>query len=144
VTFLDAYALVALVAGEPAAAKVEAILRTGEVRVVIVNLSEAVDIAQRVHGLAHEDVRLALEPLLLGNVLAVAVSEEPQAWLAAEIRAKHYDRKTRALSMADCFLLAHALTDGGSVATADPAIAAVAREEGVEVTALPDTSGVRP
>jgi uncharacterized protein with PIN domain len=144
VTLLDAYALVALIADEPPAAEVEAILRDGEVRVVAINLAEAVDIAQRVHGISSEEVRAAIEPLLLGNVLSVAVSDEPQAWLAAEIRTQHYDRKTAALSMADCLLLAHGVTDGGPIATADPAIAAVAVELGIDVVSLPDSSGNRP
>jgi PIN domain nuclease of toxin-antitoxin system len=144
VTFLDAYALVALVGDEAAAEEVEAILRQGEARVVVVNLAEAVDISQRVHHLSARDVRAALEPLLLGRVLSAAVSDEVQAWLAAELRIKHFDKKTRALSMADCFLLAHALADGGPIATADPPLAEVARAEGVAVVALPDSSGTRP
>jgi predicted nucleic acid-binding protein len=144
VTFLDAYALVAFVADEPAADEVEAILREGEARVVVLNLAEAVDTSQRVHGLSAGEVRAALEPLLLGNVLSTAVSDEPQAWLAAELRVRHFNKKTQALSMADCFLLAHALTDGGTIVTADPPIAVVARAEGIEVAALPDSSGNRP
>jgi uncharacterized protein with PIN domain len=144
VTFLDAYALVALVADEPPAAEVETILRRGETRVVVINLAEAVDIAQRVHGIPAKEVRAAIEPLLLGNVLSVAVSDEPQAWLAAEIRAKHYDRKSAALSMADCLLLAHGVIDGGPIATADPVIATVAAELEREVVGLPDSSGKRP
>lgn len=143
-TFLDAYALVALVADEPPASEVEAILRAGEARVVAINLAEAVDIAQRVHGVASQEVKAAIEPLLLGNVLAVAVSDEPQAWLAAEIRAEHYDRRTTALSMADCLLLAHGMTDGGPIATSDPAIGAAAAALGIDVAGLPDSSGKRP
>jgi len=141
VTFLDAYALVALVADEPAAGEVETILRGGEARVVIVNLAEAVDI-RRVHGLRADEIRRAIEPLLLGDALSAAVSDEPHAWLAAELRAKH--KRTSALSMADCFLLAHALIDSGAIATSDPAIAAVARAEGIELVPLPDSSGSRP
>jgi uncharacterized protein with PIN domain len=144
VTLLDAYALVALVADEPPATEVEAILRAGEARIVAVNLAEAVDIAQRVRGIPGEDVRAATEPLLLAGVLSVAVSDESQAWLAAEIRAEHYDRGTAALSMADCLLLAHGVTDGGPLATSDPAIVATSAAVGVEVVSLPDSSGNRP
>jgi len=144
VIFLDAYALVALIADEPAAEEVEKILRDGETRIVIVNLAEAIDISTRVHRLPKEDIRGAIELLLLGNVLSAAVSDEPQAWLAADLRAKHFDKKTSALSMADCFLLAHALTDGGAIATPDPPIAAAAKAEGIELVGLPDSSGKRP
>jgi uncharacterized protein with PIN domain len=136
VTFLDAYALVALLADEPAADEVEAILSDGGARVVVVNLAEAVDVSQRVHGLPKDAVRAALEPLLLARVLSAAVSDEAHAWSAAEIRAEHYDRKTKALSMADCFLLAHALADAVPVATSDPAIALAARALSVEVIGL--------
>lgn len=143
-TFLDAYALVALVADEPAAEEVEAILREGDARVVVINLAEAVDISCRVHGVSGENVRAAIEPLLLGGVLFVAVSEVQQAWLAAEIRTEHYDSKAASLSMADCLLLAHGVTDGGPIATSDAPLATVARRLGIAVTGLPDSSGMRP
>lgn len=136
--------MVALVADEPPAAEVETILREQETRVVAINLAEAVDIAQRVHGISSQEVKAAIEPLLLGNVLAVAVSDEPEAWLAAEIRTEHYDKKKNALSMADCLLLAHGVTDGGPIATADPALARTAKALGVDVLGLPDSSGTRP
>jgi uncharacterized protein with PIN domain len=144
VTLLDAYALVALVADEPAAERVEGILRDGDARVVVVNLAEAVDVCSRVRNLSIEEVRAAVEPLILGNVLSLAVSDEPQAWLAAEIRFEHYDRKSAALSMADCFLLAHGVTDGGPIATSDPPLASVAAVLELEVVGLPDSSGKRP
>jgi predicted nucleic acid-binding protein len=143
-TLLDAYALVALVGDEPAAEEVEAILRGGDARVVIVNLAEAIDVSQRVHRLAAGEVRAALEPLLLARVLSAIVSGESHAWRAAELRAKHFDKKARALSMADCFLLAHGLEDGEPIATSDPPLAAVARAVGIEVIALPDSAGKRP
>ena len=143
-TLLDAYALVALVADEPAADEVEAILRAGGARVVVVNLAEAVDASQRVHGLAADAIRDALEPLLLASVLSSVVSDETHAWSAARIRADHYDRNTRALSMADCFLLAHALAEEEEVATTDPEISNVARALGVNVLGLPDSRGKRP
>ena len=143
-TFLDAYALVALMGDEPAADAVQALLREGGTRVVVVNLAEAVDISQRVHKLPAEDVRRALEPLLLEGILFAVVSDEARAWLAAELRTKHFDKKTSSLSMADCFLLAHALTDGGPIVTSDQPMAAAARAEGLEVVGLPDSSGRRP
>lgn len=143
-TLLDAYALVALVADEPPAGEVEVILRGGEARIAAINLAEAVDIAQRVHHVSSEEVRGAIEPLLFGDVLSLAVSDEPQAWLAAEIRAHHYDKKTAPLSMADCFLLAHGVTDAERLATPDPVVAAVAVSLGVDVVGLPDSSGNRP
>lgn len=143
-TVLDAYALVAFVADEPAADEVETLLRRDDARVAPVNLAEAVDVAGRVRGVPAEDVHGALDPLLLGGSLAVTASGEREAWLAAELRTRHYDRKDRALSIADCFLLAHAVADGDAIATSDPPLATAARAEEVEVIALPDSSGARP
>lgn len=143
-TYIDAYGLVALMANEPAAAEVEELLRTEECRVVAVNLAEAVDVAARVHGYPLHEIRAALEPLVLGGHLAVAVSAEAEAWLAAEIRVGEYHRSKRPLSMADCLLLAHALSTGHGLATSDPDITAVARADGVTVIAFPDRDGQRP
>jgi uncharacterized protein with PIN domain len=142
--FIDAYGLVALVADEPAAAEVEKLLREGDCLVVAINLAEAVDVCQRAHGLPAADIRSALEPLLLSNALALAVSDETEAWLAAELRAKHYHRKQCPVSMADCFLLAHAIAANDDLATSDPDVAVIARAEGVQVIPLPDRSGARP
>jgi len=143
-TLIDAYGLVALVADEPAAADVAALLRGGECRVVAVNLAEAINICQRVHGIPADDIRAALEPLILSQTLAVAVSDETDAWAAADLRASHYHKKDCPLSLADCFLLAHVLLTGDELATADPDLARVARGEGARVVALPDRAGKRP
>jgi predicted nucleic acid-binding protein len=141
-TFLDAYALVALLADEPAGTEVEELLRAGS-RVVAMNLAETVDISQRVHGIPSDEVRAVLEPLFIDGALSLAISEEAEAWSAAALRIAYYGKEAQ-LSMADCFLLAHAVAAVEPVATSDPAIANVARNEGVDVIALPDSSGARP
>ena len=143
-TLIDAYGLVALVAEEPSAREVEGLLRKGDCAAVALNLAEAVDISQRIHDLSASEVRRALEPLILSGILIVAISGQAEAWLAADLRAKHYDRGTCPLSMADCFLLAHALVADDDLATSDPDLARVARAEGATVIALPDRSGARP
>lgn len=143
-TLIDAYGLVALVADEAAAAEVEELLRGGECRVVAVNLAEAIDVCARRHEYPLDEIRNALEPLILGGSLAVAQSDEGEAWSAAEIRVTHYHHARRPLSMADCLLLAHALADRDSLATSDPHVAEVGRSLGATVIALPDRSGKRP
>lgn len=143
-TYIDAYGLVALIANEAAAPEVEKLLRGEECRVVAVNLAETIDVAARTHGFPLEEIRKALEPLILGGQLAVAVSDASDAWLAAEIRVSGYHRSKRPLSMADCMLLAHAFSTGDAVATSDPHVADVARTGDVTVIALPDTDGNRP
>ncbi len=143
-TYVDAYGLVALMANEAAAPEVEELLRGETCRVVAVNLAEAIDVAARTHGYPLEEIRKALEPLILGGQLTVAVSDASAAWLAAEIRVSEYHRSRRPLSMADCMLLAHALSTGSPLATSDPDVAAVARARDASVVALPDTAGNRP
>jgi PIN domain nuclease of toxin-antitoxin system len=143
-TLLDAYGLVALIADEPAADEVEGLLRSGDCRVVAVNLAEAIDVCRRVHSISSADVGDALRPLTLSGSLAVAASDEQAAWTAADLLATHYHRTDCPVSLADCFLLAHALIDGDAIATSDPALARAARTESSSVVALPDRAGIRP
>jgi predicted nucleic acid-binding protein len=140
---LDAYALVALIADEPAAQIVEDILRAGDAAMTSINLGEAVDVSSRVHGLAEDTLRGIVEPLLLGGHLAVIAPDQSSAWRAAHLRTVHYSRSVRPISIADCFLLAAAGLDD-RIATADPSVAEVARAEGIALLALPDSTGRRP
>jgi len=142
VIVLDAYALGALLLDEPAAAEVEAMLRDDEAGISSVNLAEALDVALRIYGLPGDRVREALDPLLAASV-AVLWPTEREAWRAAEIRSRHYHRRTNPLSLADCLLLA-TVTHADGVATADPGVARVARDEGIHLVPLPDSSGRRP
>jgi PIN domain nuclease of toxin-antitoxin system len=142
VTFLDAYPLVALIADESAAPEVEAILRGGRVAITTVNLAEVIDIVGRVHRVGEEELRAGLEPHLSEVIRTVAPTEE-DAWRAAGLRTRYYDRTTCPLSLADCFVIA-APGPGDSIATADGPVAATARAEGIVVLPLPDTKGRRP
>jgi predicted nucleic acid-binding protein len=142
VILLDAYALVAYVNGEAAAAEVEPLLRSDEAGVTVVNLAEAIDVSQRVLGASPTDVHDALEPLL-GRALRVLPQQADHAWRAADIRSRHYKPRVQELSMADCFLLA-AAEPGDEVATADPGVATVATLERIGLVSLPDSKGRRP
>jgi predicted nucleic acid-binding protein len=106
-----------------------------------INLAEAIDVLERIHALAREAVEAAVRPLV-GSPLAIVHATEAQAWEAAELRRRHYHRRSP-LSLADCFLLASA-SSNDAIATADPHVADVAREHGIEVVALPDSAGRRP
>ena len=139
---LDAYALVALLRDEPAAEDVERLIKEEETAATAVNLAEAVEVAQRVHGLALNDVEAALEPLFPDTVDLLSV-QQADAWRAAEIRVRHYHRSQRPLSLADCFLLAASGSED-AIATSDPAVAETARLEQLGVVALPDSSGHLP
>jgi predicted nucleic acid-binding protein len=142
VTFLDAYALIALIADEPAAEDVELLLRTERCALTTINLAEAIDVTRRVHRLSELELRNVAEPLL-GDVIAVVPVSEMHAWRSADLRARYYERRAGALSVADCMLLAAVGLDD-SVATPDPVVARVARAEGMTVAPLPDTAGKRP
>lgn len=140
---LDAYAIVALIVDEPAAQAVEQIVRSGNAAITSINLGEAIDVSARVHGLDPEETREIVEPLVLGGHLTVIAPSGTAAWRAARLRIAHYQRRTRPISIADCFLLA-AAGSADRIATADPEVAEVARAEGIELIALPDSSGRRP
>jgi PIN domain nuclease of toxin-antitoxin system len=141
-TILDAYALVALLANEPAADEVAELLAAGDCAITHVNLCESVDVLDRTYGIAVEESRLVIAPLLSERIREIATSDAT-VWRAGELRVRHYDRRAAPLSLADCVLLAVA-TDGDRIATADVPVANVARSEGIGVVALPDSAGARP
>ena len=140
---LDAYALVAFLADEPARPEVAEILRESCV-MSTVNLAESLDVLGRIHGIGEDELRGLVDPLLAEDAVRVEAPADDDAWVVARLRTRYYDRSTRGLSLADCFLLATATRLGASVATADPAIAATVRDESLELVALPDRSGTRP
>jgi predicted nucleic acid-binding protein len=142
-TLLDAYPLVAYLTGEAAADEVKALLGEGDAVATSLNVAEAVDVAARVYGAKEQAVRGAVELLAANDLLTVSAPDMATGFRAAELRIAYYSRRERALSLADCFLLASA-SPGDRIATSDPAVAEVARAEGVEVIALPDSAGHRP
>jgi uncharacterized protein with PIN domain len=142
VIILDAYALTALLAGEPAADEIGELI-ADEVSVVpAANLAEAADRLGRVHGIAVERTRSAVESLEQSIALRVIPNEPLHGWRAAELRIEHYHRTRRPLSLGDCLLLATA-QDGAEIATADPHVLAVAADERIAFIALPDSRGQR-
>lgn len=127
---LDAYALVALLADEPAADQVEELLERGAGKITSINLAEALDVLQRRDRIPESVLREALD----GLPVRVLVASENDAWQAASLRARHYHRR-RPVSIADCFLVV-AADQGDEVATADGAVLEMARAEGVDVIEL--------
>lgn len=141
-TVLDAYALIAFLVGEPAAEEVEGLVRRGTTAIPVVNLAEALDVTQRVHGVSETDLRTVIDPLLATGLRLIPQSAA-DAWRAADIRLRYYDRRNNPLSLADCLLLA-SVESADALATADRAIAAVARAEGTRLVPLPDSTGAKP
>jgi predicted nucleic acid-binding protein len=133
-TVLDAYALIALRLDEPAAEEVERILRGGDAAVTSVNYGEALDRLVRARRIPEPRVRAAFEPLLDSSLRRIDVGFG-LVETAVRLRAKHYHRERRPLSLADCICIASAGSDG-AVATADEAMLAVAEAEGIRSVAL--------
>lgn len=139
---LDASALLSLVLGQPAEREVDDLLRRRECTIPAACLAEVVDKLVRKHAVDREKAAEALGPLL-DEAIPVMAADRAIAWRSGEIRADHYSRKHRALSMCDCLLLA---TAGASdeIATSDVAVAEVARDLGIGVIPLLDSRGRRP
>lgn len=135
-TLLDAYALIAFMVGGPAVPQVRAILREGDAAVATTNLAETLDVSQRLYGLSISRAMEILEPLLQGPLTAIPL-DLAVAQRAAEVRAEHYHRSSRPLSLADAVLIASAKQDD-RIATADPHVLAVARAEKLELVPLPE------
>jgi len=131
-TLLDAYALIAFLDDEPAAADVEGLLARGDASMTTVNLAEAADKQLRLSSVSLPELHEVVGSL----PVAMIPLTEAHAWRAAELRARHYDRRASPVSLADCCLVAVA-TAADRVATADRALLALARAEGVATVELP-------
>ncbi len=131
---LDAFALIALLADEPAAARVEALIRTGDATMTAVNLAEALDVLQRVEGIPRTRLEELTGPLV-GERIGLRDVDEQIARDAADIRARRYHRTRSPLSLADCILLAAAGSED-SIATADRPLLRAADAEGLRATPL--------
>lgn len=144
-TVLDAQAIVAFLAGEPAAIEVRDLLRGSEPRPSIsaMNWAEALDVAARAQGWGVAPTTARMDWLLAGGLRVIPVDERIGR-ASGLVRAEHYHRRDRKLSLADCTALATAQALGQPLATSDPAIAATAATIGVTVVPLPDSTGRRP
>jgi predicted nucleic acid-binding protein len=135
VTLLDAYALIAFLVGGPATREVRSILREGDAGVATANLVEVLDVSQRLYSVPTSRTLETLEPLLEGPLTAVVLGFTV-ARRAADIRARHYHRSSRPISLADAVLIGSA-ESGDRIATADPDVLAVAEAEAIESIVLP-------
>lgn len=139
-TILDAFGLVALLAKEPAAPAVRDLLRGGDAVMMAVNLAEALDAFGRlVPDISEAELHERIDPLLGTTITVVAVTTR-HSWTAARLRRKHYRRRDSAVSIADCLALA-GCGPGDRLATADPALLAMAEAEGAATIRLLDSRG---
>jgi predicted nucleic acid-binding protein len=139
VIVLDAYALEAYLNDElPVADVVEPLLLSGEqVLISGINLAETLDRMIRVHRMAPAE----LEANLLGTGVHVTAVDEPTAFEAARLRAAHYHRTRRAVSIADCCAAALALDRDAPLVTSDPALLGLIADENGRYMVLPDSEG---
>lgn len=138
----DAAPLISLVGGEPGAPAVAALLRTGDVAIPAPNLAEAIDSLSRRRRLPEAALRSVLDPLL-GSSLTVVETTQALAWQGGLLRARHYHRSQRPLSIPDCIVLASA-GDDDAIVTSDRALIAAARDDGIAVHPVPDSRGELP
>lgn len=131
-TVLDAFALIALLRDEPAAEDVHRLLVAGDASMSAVNLAEAGQKVVRARALSTSE----LDHIVGGLPLSIAPFGRSHALRAAELRARYYDRRSSVVSLADCCLVAVA-TAADRVATADPAVLAMAESEGIGTVPLP-------
>lgn len=131
---LDSSAVLALFLDESSAESVETLLRASDVRMSTVNAAEVVDVLIRLHRADPDEANARVDHLLSAVVRPIEASWKLAAD-AGELRARLYDRRTRRLSVADCFVLATA-EPGDRIATIDATLAAAARDVGFEVIAL--------
>lgn len=131
-TLLDAYAVIAVLRGEPAARTVRALLEDGGCSVHPLNLAEVLDRVARASRVDVDDLESDIALLGLGTTSVTADDlVEAGRW-----RARHYHRTQRPVSLADCVAAVHARRREMPLASGDAACLAMLTEEGGEVVDL--------
>jgi len=139
VTLLDSYAVLALLKGEPAAGQVQQLLAEDPVAsLTVLGVAEVLDHLVRLASADEDEAVLDLAQLGLAAPPALTAEVALQAGL---LRARHYHRRDRAISLADCVAAESARASGSPVATADPHLLDTCRAEGIGVVPLPDAQG---
>lgn len=135
---LDAHPVVAYLGGEyPTSDEVEPLLRRAAITTI--NAAEAIDTLVRQHDVDPDEAIADVRQLGIHTVVVRAYLAEE----AALLRAKHYHRTLRPVSLADCVAAASALwlPQIEALATGDRALLDLVHAEGGSVIPLPDSSG---
>lgn len=138
-TVLDACAVIAILREEPAADDVQALLETGAAQLTPVGLIEVVDVMVRIHEADEDELVADLGSL---ELIAPPPLAHDLALAAGRLRARHYHRVRRPVSLADC-VAAETARKEGPLATTDPALLDLCAEEGIPYVALPGSTGLR-
>ncbi len=137
-TILDAYAVLALLKGEPAAAEVQRLIETGNASLTPTGIAEVLDHLVRIVTASEEEAVLDLAQLGLADAPPI---DNHLSLAAGLLRGRHYHRERRAVSLADCVAAAIANATGRSLATADPHLLDLCADEGISTIPLPDSAG---
>ncbi|BBY05630.1 PIN domain-containing protein [Mycobacterium noviomagense] len=138
-TVLDAYAVLALLKGEPAAKPVEQLLRDDpDATLTPLGVAEVLDHLVRIEKAAEEEAALDLAQLGLADPPPLDATVAMRAGL---LRARHYHRRRRAVSLADCVVVEFARVAATSVATSDPHLLDLCHDEAIGMVVLPDSRG---
>lgn len=136
---LDAYAVLALLKGEPAAREVRAMVGGEEpASLTVLGVAEVLDHLVRLAGADEEEAALDLAQL---GLLDPPELDARTAAAAGRLRAQRYHRTRCAVSLADCVAAEVARRDGARLATSDPHLLDLCHAEGIPFVALPGTDG---
>lgn len=137
---LDAYAVIAVLKGEPAASEIRPLLDRGDAVIHPLNLAETIDRVARLTGASPDDIEADVAILGIETVDPVtAVLVDAGHW-----RARHYHRTDRPVSLADCVAGRTAVELGIELATSDEHCARMVSDEGGSVLSLPNSKGRLP
>lgn len=137
-TLLDAYAVIGFLADEPIADGVDRLIRRGGCRITTLGLAEVIDRMARLYDADPDEIAVDIAALGLESPIPL---DATTSVLAGRLRARHYHRTTRAVSMADCVLAAAAQVTGEPVATSDPQLLDLCHDEGIPAISLPGSDG---
>jgi len=140
VTVLDACALIAYFRGEPARPEVVTLLDSGDTVLTATGMVEVVDRLVRLSGVHAREVALDLAELGLAEPPRLSGQECREA---GSLRARHYRRVGRPVSLADCVAATTAQRLQRPLATSDPALLDLCAEEGIPYVSLPGSDGTR-
>lgn len=136
---LDAYAVLALLMGEPEAPVVRDLLGAKpRPALTALGVAEVLDHLVRAGGATGDDAALDLAQIGLADPSPVG---EIVGLRAGLLRPRHHDRRTRAVSLADCVAAEVARASVTARVTADPHVLDLCSEKGIATVALPDSGG---
>ena len=136
---LDAYAVLAMLRDEPAAGQVEELIRGNDATILTaVGVAEVIDRIIRLNKVSEDEAVLDLAQLGLSDPDDLGPATALRAGL---LRARHYHRRTCAVSLADCIAAETARETSQALATSDPHLLDLCTSERITVIVLPDSSG---